>query len=224
MDADAHRRCRELLGPYVLGHLGPAEVAEVERHCLRCEVCAADLAEIAPLATALPPRGSEPRRGPSLQDLEDQVVRAARRRRRLPYQLAAAASAVLVVALSVGVTQQLGVPDQGLGIREDVAALEVAAGPVAVSEASVMPHTWGTEVFFTVEGLEDGATYEVVLLGRDGEEASAGTLLGDSTLPVVCVLNGAKLRQDVVAFEVREADTATVVWSSQLQPYTPGEV
>lgn len=221
MEADAHRRCRELLGPYVLGHLTAAERDEVDDHCRTCEDCRDDLAEIAPVAAALPARGSEPRLGPTLRDLEEQVVRAADRRRRLPRRLAAAASVVLVAVVAVGVTQQVGTPDQGLGIREDVAA--VRATDAEVTEASVMPHTWGTEVFLTVEGLEDGTTYEVVLIGRDGEEVSAGTLIGDSTLPVVCVMNGAKLRQDVRAFELRRADDGDAVVISDLQAYTPGE-
>jgi hypothetical protein len=221
MDADGHRRCRELLGPYVLGHLDAAEVEEVDAHCLTCEACRDDLAEIAPVAGTLPPRGSRPRAGPTMRDLEEQVVRSAHRRRHRPRRLAAVASLVLLVGIAVGVTQQLGTPDQGLGVREAVAA--VRADGVVVSEASVMPHTWGTEVFFTVEGLEDGATYEVVLIGRDGEEVDAGTLIGDSTLPVVCVMNGAKLREDVRAFEVRRADDGAAVVISDLQAYTPGE-
>lgn len=222
MEADAHRRCRELLGPYVLGHLTADERDEVDAHCRTCAACRDDLADIAPVAAALPARGSAPRLGPSLSDLEEQVVRAARRRRRLPARLATAASLVLVAVVAVGITQQVGTPDQGLGVREDVAAVRTV--DVEVTEASVMPHTWGTEVFLTVEGLDDGATYEVVLIGRDGEEVSAGTLLGDSTLPVVCVMNGAKLREDVRAFELRQVDDGTPVVVSDLQPYTPGEV
>ena len=221
MDGDAHQRCRELLGPYVLGHLTPADIGEVEAHLATCQACAEDAAEIAPLARALPERGSEPVPGPSVADFEDQVVALARRRRRRPRQLATVAAALLlVVGLGVGVTQLRPTADQGLGIREPVAAV-VADPGLVVSDAAVMPHTWGTEVFLTVEGLEEDVTYEVVLTASDGTEISAGTLLGDAARPVVCVMNGARLREDVTAFEVRRADDGRAVVVSDLQPYDP---
>lgn len=224
MDGDGHRRCRELLGPYVLGHLTATEIGEVEAHLATCQACAEDAAEIAPLARALPERGSEPVPGPSPSDFEEQVVTLARRRRRRPRQVVATAAAIVVVlGIGVGVTQLRQTPDQGLGIREPVAAIVSDPG-VVVSDAAVMPHTWGTEVFLTVDGLEEDVVYEVVLTTSDGDEVSAGTLLGDAARPVVCVMNGARLREDVTAFEVRRADDRRAVVVSELQPYDPAAV
>jgi predicted anti-sigma-YlaC factor YlaD len=222
MESDAHTRCRELLGPYVLGHLGPDEEAEVEAHLAVCASCADDAAEIAPLASRLPARGSAPRPGPSMAELEEQVVRVAARRRRRPRQLAATTAVVAVLGGVVALGQLGPEPSQGLGVREPVAAVVVDDG-VAVDDAAVMPHTWGTEVFFTVEGLEDDVVYEVVLREVDGGEVPAGTLIGDSARPVVCVMNGAQLREDVTGFELRRVDDGRAVVQSELQPYVPEE-
>lgn len=223
MVGDQHRRCRELLGPYVLGHLGPDEVGEVEAHLATCADCAGDAAELAPLAGALPARGSEPSRGPSMDELEEQVVVLARRRRRRPRLVASAAALVLILGIAVGVSQLGPTPTQGLGVREEVASVDSVQG-LEVSDAAVMPHTWGTEVFLTVEGLDEDAEYELVLVASDGAEIAAGTLLGDAARPVRCIMNGARLREDVVSFELRRSDDQVAVIVSELAPYTPEEV
>ncbi len=50
---EEHRRLRELLGSYALGHLDEVDAARVRAHLDGCAACSADLAEIGPLAGLL---------------------------------------------------------------------------------------------------------------------------------------------------------------------------
>ena len=123
---------------------------------------------------------------------------------------AAAASVVLVAAIAVGVVRLGTEPDPGLGVREEI-AMEVVDPDLEVTDAAVVPHTWGTEVFFTVSGTDDLLEYRVDLVGHDGTRVSAGTFLGDADLEVVCIMNGALLREDVEQIVIETADGEQVL-------------
>jgi hypothetical protein len=119
-----------------------------------------------------------------------------------------AAAVLLAVVVVVGVWQG-GSAAPGLGVSEDI-VFEVAADDLEV-DARLVPHTWGTEVFLTMTGTIDGEVYRVDLEDEGGEIVSAGTFIGDGDLEVVCILNGAVLREDAVAVVVTTDDGELVM-------------
>ncbi len=130
---------------------------------------------------------------------------ASRRRSRALVPLA---GLILIAAVGLGVVLQTGEPDPGLGVEEPV---EFAVAPPDLEvEASLVPHTWGTEVFLEMTGLVDGEIY-LVELETDGDPVSAGTFIGDGDLEVVCVMNGAALREDVNAIVITTEDGEPVM-------------
>jgi anti-sigma factor RsiW len=109
--------CRELLGGYVLGGLGPDEVAVVERHIESCPRCGREYGELSALPALLDLAGSaEPELEAPPAELEEAVLdRFARERRgraaprrlrgravRVGAALAAAALAVLATLVATG--------------------------------------------------------------------------------------------------------------------------
>src|SRR5207302_8879808 len=58
------RRRRELLGAYLLGHLGPEERVGLEAHLDGCAECRAELADLRPVAGALAFADPAPLRAP----------------------------------------------------------------------------------------------------------------------------------------------------------------
>lgn len=98
-------------------------------------------------------------------------------------------------------------PPGTLGALERVAVSDDRDG-VDVS-AEVVAHTWGTEAYLQATGLDVGATYELVFVGVDGAEFSAGEVLG-SEVPIVCRLNAAVLRGDAVRMELRDTGEAVI--------------
>ncbi|BFM23014.1 anti-sigma factor RsiW [Microbacterium testaceum] len=137
---------------------------------------------------------------------------AARRRRRWVTPLTAAAC--LVVGVVIGVsgagaftsTVPSGPPGT-LGAVEQIAVSDDVGG-VDVS-AEVVAHTWGTEAYLEASGLDVGATYELVFVGVDGTEFSAGEVLG-SDVPIVCRMNAAVLRGDASRMELRDTGDAVI--------------
>lgn len=131
------------------------------------------------------------------------------RRSRNRWGIAGLAASLVALMVAGGVILVGGDDEPGLGVEEPV-AFEVAVDTVEV-EASVVPHTWGTEVFLTMDGLIDGELYYVDLAGSDGESVSAGTFIGDAELEVVCIMNGAMLREDVAEIVISTADGEQVM-------------
>ncbi|MFF0909934.1 hypothetical protein ACFWZW_04495 [Microbacterium enclense] len=143
---------------------------------------------------------------------------AAGSRPRRRWVLPAVAAACLAVGLVVGLTGPgvlSPVPAGPPGTLGAVEAVEVSedAGGIAV-DADVVAHTWGTEAYLEAEGLTVGATYELVFVGADGGEFSAGEILG-SEVPIVCRMNAAVLREDAVRMELRD-NARTVVAHADL--------
>lgn len=136
------------------------------------------------------------------------------RRRRVVWlaPTAAAAGVVLGLGLGLGIPAVLDRPPQGppgtLGAIEHV---EVGVTPPSVAiDADLVAHTWGTEAVIEATGLEVGSTYTVVITGLDGQEYSAGEMIG-SEVPIFCRLNAAVLREDVASIEIRDARGGLVV-------------
>jgi len=86
--------------------------------------------------------------------------------------------------------------------REPVAFTLVSAGVDA--SATLIAHTWGTEVNLVATGLTPGTRYTVVLVGRNGRRVTAGTFIGVSRQPVRCNLNAALLRTDAAELLVTD--------------------
>ncbi len=226
------RRYRELLGAYALGQLDEPESSELRRYLERSAECRAEEAGLRAVVTALP---AGPVNDPFLAEaepspgLEDRILAAtetgeARRRARRGFAAAGlAAAAVLVVTLAVAVFADLplGTGEPGLGDVEEI-SFSVAPEDAAV-DGAVVAHTWGTEVFLEMEGLEDGELYTVAVEPVDGEPVSAGTFIGDADLPVECVMNGAVLREDAQAVSVTDSD-GDVVLRSELEPRSAEEL
>lgn len=122
--------------------------------------------------------------------------------------IAAGVAVGLVVGASVWRESTPTVP------MEQVALQGVPAGIEA--DAELIAHTWGTEIILTVEGLEDGTTYDVMFQRPDGTEVDAGTFLGVAGRPVVCRLNAATLREDVAGFRVVDVTTGEELLRSEL--------
>jgi hypothetical protein len=59
--------------------------------------------------------------------------------------------------------------------------------------------------------------YALDLEDAEGERTSAGTFLGDADLEVVCVMNGAVLREDVATIVVTD-ETGAEVLRAELDP------
>jgi hypothetical protein len=83
-------------------------------------------------------------------------------------------------------------------------------GAAEVSTSALVNHTWGTELLLDVQGLPDGATYDVVFDTTAGEVA-AGSLLAVADVVMRCRFSAAPLRADVRAIELRDPDGAVAL-------------
>lgn len=214
-----HRRVREQLGWYALGHGTPEERAGVRAHLDGCAACRGELAELTPLAAWLervdPDRLDEqpaPPAGLGGAVLARIAVEEPRTRSRGPGLRVLAATAVVGVAAAGFGAGWLARPVPDPEPLEPV-AVQVDAGVRAT--ADVVPHTWGLEVKLTGEGFTAGAVYRVVVTTEDGTAVPAGQFLGVGPAELRCDLTSSVLREDAAGFQVVAAD-GTVVVSSQL--------
>jgi hypothetical protein len=221
-------RRAELIAAALAGDLSPDETAEfdamraddpsIDAELADLDVVAArlDAAAPAPWQSAEPSAAlraridalgvSEDARGMS----EPVPLRAGRRRR---WPLVAAAAACLAVGLAVGATLPgfLDAPPSGPpGTLGAIEAIDLDGEPDGTTiDADLVAHTWGTEAVLDASGLEIGAVYSIVMIATDGTEHSAGAMLG-SDVPIHCRVNAAVLREDVVAIEIRDADSIPI--------------
>lgn len=213
------RRWRELLGAYLLGQLEPEEKAELESHLEGCPECRAEEAELRSVVELLGEQGSHPGFEESLNpspELKEKVVeRTLGRSRRIPSAVAPAAAALLVVVIGV-VTLFVGLPNSdglpGLGDEEPIYFGSPPQG-IAI-EASVVAHTWGTELLMEAEGLEAGEVYTVSIEREDGAPVPTGTFIGVGEEEVDCVLNAAVLRQNATAVVITDSNGDQVLRSN----------
>jgi hypothetical protein len=211
------RRYRELLGARLLGDLEPEENAELEDHLARCPECRAEEEELRSVAELLGEPGTLPEEGlDPPPDLREKVVRGAVGGTRRSSPAIAAAAALLVVMIGVAALFALGLPNPdeapGLGDQEPISFGSPPQG-VAVADASVVAHTWGTEVFIEVSGLEEGEVYEIEVEKEDGSLVSAGTMIGVGENEIDCVLNAAVLRQNASAVVITDSKDEPVLRS-----------
>lgn len=143
--------------------------------------------------------------------------RATRPRSRSIGVLVTAGAACLAVGLALGIVLPgaLSAPPSGPpGTLGAIESIDLTGEPDGMQiEAEIVAHSWGTEAVLDAEGLDAGVTYSIVMLGADGEEFTAGAMLG-SDAAIHCRVNAAVLRESVVRVEIRDADDVTVAAAS----------
>lgn len=139
--------------------------------------------------------------------------RSAKRSRRRRAWVPLLAAACLAVGIGVGAllpplfASAPAGPPGTLGAIEAVEVRDTLED--ATIEAEIVAHTWGTEAILDADGLDVGASYDIVLIGTDGTEFSAGAMLG-SEVHIHCRVNAAVLREEVARLEIRGEDRAVV--------------
>jgi hypothetical protein len=180
MKTDGCRDWRHLLGAYALGDLGAEERAGLEAHLEGCAECRAEaesldrVARLLPLAD--PERFSQPAPLPS-PDLGKEIAatigrerRVATRRRRWRFGFALGGTAAAVAALLAIFVLPGG--DSGQPQQH----VEFASLPAGIKiDATLEPHSYGTEIRMYVKGVRSGTLCRVYLRGPHGERVPAGT-------------------------------------------------
>lgn len=212
-----HDRRAELLLAAASGEpLGPDDAAHLEQLLAADPTARHELAEITEMLRVVP-RATEggwvwdsSAPPPGLEDrilAETGPVSTTARSWWHPGVVAACAAGLLAIGTAGGwgVAQLEDAPPTGPpGTPGAIEPVDFAAEPAGVDiDASVVAHTWGTEAVFDVTGLHPGWTYEVVVVGRDGDELLAGSFLATEGT-VVCSMNAAVLRQEAVALTIRD--------------------
>jgi len=176
--------CREhgdLIGPYVLGALEPAEAVEMERHLAECPSCASERRRLAGLPALLdaaqPDDVSVAALSPQLEDaVLDRFVRerarSARPRRSWP-RLAIPAAAAAAVLLAVALALILPGGDDSAYAR---AELWSTSGQV-LGSAEVAEAEGGTRVQLHAHDLpaSHGKVYELWCVRTDGRWINGGS-------------------------------------------------
>jgi hypothetical protein len=172
-----HPELRDLLGPYVMGALGPDEEREVEDHLEACPVCRGEVRDLRFAHERLRDLASMEETPP--RELKGRVLTGMPRRetRRVPL---VAAAAVLLLALAVlGVLYSIGffAPDEVAAAH--LQATELA--PHAGGELRVREEDPNAQAELEVWGLprpEPDQYYEL-WFGQEGGRMSAGTFTVD---------------------------------------------
>jgi anti-sigma-K factor RskA len=176
--SNEHSRVRDLLGPYLLGALEPAEVREVEEHLEACDECRDEAHGLRSAHERLVDLANTSEEPPP--DLKDRVMAGMPSRLSHRVPLLAAAAAALCVLAVLGVLYSTGM----LG-REEVAAAELeptqlapeAGGELRVSEddpnARAELEVWG------MPRCEEDEYYEL-WFGKEKGRMSAGTFKVDA--------------------------------------------
>ncbi len=240
MNEVEHRRLRELLGSYALGHLPPVENDRVRAHLDGCSDCRADLSDIAALVPLLdrvdplsfesppvPPAdlgariraavASEPRRpvltGPATTGPGRRAWTTGRRR---PWSLAVAAALVVAVGLGAAVGRSTA-PDPSAAPAPALEAVTLTAtqgSGVTVDSAGLVSHTWGVELRLEAEGFADGEVFEAAVRDASGRFTPAGRFVGTGSATMTCNLQAGVLRDDASAIVVRDEEGRPVLRSA----------
>jgi hypothetical protein len=172
-----HARLRDLLGPYVMGALGPDEEREVEEHLRACPECRGEARDLRLAHERLVDLANAQETPP--RELKDRALGAGSHRQTRRVPLVAAAVAVLCGLLVLGVLYSTGffAPDE-------IAAAELEAtelAPGAGGELRVREEDPNARAELEVWGLprpEPNQYYEL-WFGEEGGRVSAGTFTVD---------------------------------------------
>jgi hypothetical protein len=181
---DGCAQCRNELGVYVLGAIGPAERAQVDQHLAGCPWCREELAGLAALPGLLhrvppdvalrawtdDPRGPLP--GPPVDRLIRRVA-AIRRRRRL---MAAAAALLIGLAAATGLHVIQGRPASTAAAAprwtDTATGASAATGARATVRYAAQP--WGAELEVRVTGVPAGTRCQLRVINAQGQDIGAG--------------------------------------------------
>lgn len=205
MPADPHPD--DALALAAAGALPPDERAPLAGHLSRCARCRTELAVLRELTAALAEENALVTPPPQLADRVVRAVareRSRGRRRGLAQRwLAAAAAAIALLGVGSLLPRAFDAPQERIEL--------VAVSDGVQVQGALVAHTWGTELQMTIVGLPAGQAYDVVLVDRAGVRYDAGAFLGVAGRPVVCRMNAAVLRPDVVRVVVENREGKTVV-------------
>lgn len=175
------RDWRELLGVYALGQLEGDERAGLEAHLEGCAQCRAELALLEPVARMLPHADPErfetaPQPPPELgariaETIAGERRQTEKRRRRRVFGGFALGGATAALAAAV-----LAIFVLGGSSSEPEQHVHFASLPQGVAiDATLEPHTYGTEIRMYVHGVPSGTLCTVSLKGPGGVSYPAGT-------------------------------------------------
>jgi anti-sigma factor RsiW len=200
---------------FAAGVLPSDEVDVFTQHVSTCDRCATELAELRQVTQSLHEVPvNEAAQGPPEALRQGVVVavgqarRSHHRARRLVLSVATAAAAIALIGVGAAIPGPAGPPQEAITVT--------AASPRIDADASLVAHTWGTELKLVVSGLDAGTRYQVSFLNREGRRVAAGTFIGVSDRPVVCDMNAAVLRPDAARLEIASRDG--VVLHAELDP------
>ncbi len=194
-DPGGCRQVRSALGVYLLGAIGPAERAAVERHLAGCAGCREELAGLAGLPGRLgtvsaadavllagDPPGGPGWPGPAWPRPGDAgsrplLRRAARLRRRRMWRRVATAVAVTALAAGAAVTgiPALFQPPLGPVVSwpDTVRGSNPASGAGVVVRYRARP--WGTQMIVQISQIPAGTHCELRVVTATGQEATAAS-------------------------------------------------
>ena len=167
------------VGAYSMGLLEEQEKRAFEEHLAGCPACAAELAELSPMAALLrgvefrgvEPAGQEPD-GAKVTDLIRRRARQQRHRRRWQVALGAAAGIVLIgggIGLGIAAApEHAGPPAPALALTGQ---LHSATGPGTgvAGTVGLVAKTWGTQVTLDLSKVRGPAECELIAVSRTGE-------------------------------------------------------
>ena len=178
MTTERCREWRESLGAHALGQLPAEERAALEAHLEGCPECRAELESLAGAARLLPLAdpdrfGTAPQPPAALGNRIAATIRAERRstrRRRLRLGLAfsGVTAALAAAALAIFV-----LPGGGANPSQHVAFGSLPSG--ITIDATLEPHSFGTEIHMYVQGVRSGTLCRVFLRAPHGARVPAGS-------------------------------------------------
>ena len=165
------------VGAYSMGLLEEQDKRAFEDHLAGCPACAAELAELSPMAALL--RGVEPADMARGEPAEAQVTELIRRRarqqrhrRRWQVALGAAAGIVLIGGgIGVGIAaspQHAGPPAQGVVLTGQLHSA-TDSGTGATGTVGLVAKGWGTQVTLDLSKVRGPAECELIAVSRTGE-------------------------------------------------------
>ena len=178
MTDDDHDRYAQWGAAYTLGALDPDDRRAFETHLATCNLCAAELAELAVLPGLIAKTGpgdvehrADPARAAAIADTAGHEMSELRRRSQR-WQLTAAGLAVAAAALVAFVLVD---PGDGGNDAPPTQAATVAATTATTTEVAVSPRAWGTEITLAITGLPVRDSYQLWAVDSRGKWVSAAT-------------------------------------------------
>ena len=176
------------VGAYSMGLLEERDRREFEDHLAGCAACAAEVAELSPMAALLrgvepaSAAGSEPAAGRELAagqepgggyvtDLLRRRARQQRQRRRWQVALGAAAGIVLIgggIGVGIAAAPQDGTPPAPLALTGQLHSATDSGTGVA-GTVGLVAKAWGTQVTLDLSKVHGPAECELVAVSRTGE-------------------------------------------------------